>query len=45
MKVIVSSTGSDVDSVISPVFGRAKFYLLVNTEDFSFESFENPAVT
>jgi predicted Fe-Mo cluster-binding NifX family protein len=45
MKVIVSSTGSDVDSVISPVFGRAKFYLLVNTEDFSFDSFENPAVT
>lgn len=45
MKVIVSSTGNDVDSVISPVFGRTKFYLLVNTEDFSFDSFENPAVT
>lgn len=45
MKVIVSSTGNEVDSVISPVFGRAKFYLLVNTDDFSFESFENPAVS
>lgn len=41
----MSSTGNSVDSLISPVFGRAKFYLLVNTEDFSFESFENPAVT
>jgi predicted Fe-Mo cluster-binding NifX family protein len=45
MKVIVSSTGTNVDSAISPVFGRAKYYLLVNTGDFSFESFENPAVT
>ncbi len=45
MKVIVSSTGNDVNSTISPVFGRAKFYILVNTEDFSFESFENPAIT
>ena len=44
MKVIVSSTGSDINSVISPVFGRAKYYLLVDTEDLSHESFENPAI-
>ncbi len=41
----MSSTGTDVDSAVSPVFGRAKYYLLVDTEDFSFENFENPAVT
>lgn len=45
MKVIVSSTGKDIDSEISPVFGRAKYYLLVNTDDFSFESSENPAIS
>jgi len=44
MNVIVSSKGSDVDTEISPVFGRAKYYLLVNTEDSSFESYENPAI-
>ncbi len=44
MKVIVSSTGKSVDDAISTVFGRTEFYLLVDTEDFTHESFENPAV-
>ncbi len=44
MKVIVSSTGSSIDSSISPVFGRAEYYLLVDTGDFTIESYENPAV-
>ncbi len=43
MKVIVSSSGVNVDSSISSVFGRAEYYLLVDTGDFSCESFENPA--
>lgn len=45
MKVIVSSSGVNVDSPISKVFGRAEYYLLVDTEDFSCESFENSAVS
>ena len=43
MKVIVSSTGKSVDDAISTVFGRTEFYLLVDTEDFTSESFKNPA--
>ncbi len=44
MKAIVSSTGKSVDDTISTVFGRTEFYLLVDTEDFTSESFDNPAV-
>jgi predicted Fe-Mo cluster-binding NifX family protein len=44
MKVIVSSTGKSVDDPISTVFGRTEYYLLVDAEDFSHESFENPAI-
>lgn len=45
MKVIVSSTGNSIDSPISPVFGRAKYYVMVDTDDLSCEGFENPAVS
>ena len=45
MKVIVSSQGKDLDSKISPVFGRAKWFILVDTDDMSHESFENPATS
>ena len=44
MKVILSSTGKSVDDAISTVFGRTEFYLLVDTEQFTSESFDNPAV-
>ncbi|MBD3277988.1 MAG: dinitrogenase iron-molybdenum cofactor biosynthesis protein [Candidatus Aegiribacteria sp.] len=43
MKVIVSSAGSEIDSQVSPVFGRAPYYLLVDTGDMSAESYSNPA--
>ncbi len=43
MKIIVSSTGKNVESPLSTVFGRAEHYLLVDSEDFSSESFDNPA--
>ena len=44
MKVIVSSTGESIDSQISTVFGRAEYYILVDSEKFTYESFDNPAV-
>ncbi len=44
MKVMVSSSGRTVDSSISTVFGRAEYYLLVDTDDLTHECFENPAV-
>lgn len=43
MKVLVSSTGSEIESPVSPVFGRAPYYLLVDTEDMSSQSYINPA--
>lgn len=43
MKVIVSSSGSEMDSKVSPVFGRAEYYMLVDTEDDSHEPLKNPA--
>jgi len=43
MKVLVSATGKSVDSPVSPVFGRAEYYSLVDTDDLTLESFENPA--
>jgi len=43
MKVIISSSGDSIDSSISPVFGRTEYYLLVDTEDLTHESFVNPA--
>ena len=45
MKVIVSSLGKDLDSKISPVFGRTQWFILVDTDDMSYESFENPATS
>lgn len=41
MKIAVSSTGKDLDSNIDPRFGRCKYFVIVDTEDMSFEVFEN----
>ena len=43
MKIMVSAAGGDLDSRVSPVFGRAEYYILVDTEDGSYQSLENPA--
>ncbi len=45
MNVIVSSQGKDLDSKISPVFGRAPWFILVDTDDMSYETFENPSIS
>ena len=39
MKVAVSSTGKNLDSAIDPRFGRCSWFLIVETEDMSFEAF------
>lgn len=43
MKIMVSSAGGAMNSRVSPVFGRAEYYILVDTEDGSIQSLENPA--
>ena len=44
MKVAVSSTGKNLDSPIDPRFGRCAYFVIVETEDMSFEVFENQNV-
>jgi len=41
MKIAVSSSGKDLDSQIDPRFGRCAYFLIVNTDDMSFEVFSN----
>jgi len=41
MKVAVSSSGQDLDSHIDPRFGRCAYFLMVETDDMSFEVFDN----
>ncbi len=41
MKVAVSSTGKDLNSRIDPRFGRCACFVIVETDDMSFEAFEN----
>jgi len=41
MKVAISSSGSDLDSLIDPRFGRCPYFLFVETDDMSFEVFNN----
>jgi predicted Fe-Mo cluster-binding NifX family protein len=47
MKIAISSTGKDLNSQISPVFGRCAFFVIVNVENNKIKdskSIENKAV-
>ncbi len=41
MKVAVSSSGQDLDAQLDPRFGRCSYFLIIDTDDMSFEVFEN----
>ncbi len=41
MKIAVSSNGTDLGSQINPRFGRCAYFLIVESEDMSFEAIEN----
>ena len=41
MRIAVSASGKDLDAPVDPRFGRCAFFILVNTEDMSFEAFDN----
>ena len=41
MKVAVSSSGNDLNSQIDPRFGRCGHFVLVETDDMSFQAFDN----
>ncbi len=44
MVVAVSSTGKDLDSQIDPRFGRCAYFIICNTDDMSFEAFNNESI-
>jgi len=41
MKVVVSSTGKNLDSEIDPRFGRCAYFIMVDTDTMAYESFDN----
>jgi predicted Fe-Mo cluster-binding NifX family protein len=41
MKVAVSSSGRDLDAQIDPRFGRCAYFIILETDDMSFEVFDN----
>jgi predicted Fe-Mo cluster-binding NifX family protein len=44
MRIVVTSSGADLDAPASPVFGRCPTFVLVDTETMAFEALENPAI-
>jgi len=44
LKVAVSSTGQDLDSPVSPRFGRCPYYVIIETETMAFETIPNTSM-
>ena len=45
MKVAVTATGPSLDARVDPRFGRCAYFLVVETDNASFEAVENPNVS
>ncbi len=41
MKIVVSSQGTSLESAVDPRFGRAKYFLLVDTETMAAKAHDN----
>ena len=41
MKIAISSSGKDLAAQLDPRFGRCRYFLIIETDDLSFEVFEN----
>jgi predicted Fe-Mo cluster-binding NifX family protein len=41
MKIAISSTGKDLNSQVDPRFGRCAYFIIIDTDDMSFDAFEN----
>ena len=44
MRIVVTSTGPDLDAVVDPRFGRCQFFVFVETDDMAVEAMENPNI-
>jgi len=45
MKIAISSTGPTIDDAIDPRFGRCAYFVVVETNDLSFEAFDNESIS
>jgi predicted Fe-Mo cluster-binding NifX family protein len=45
MKIAISSSGKDLDAQLDPRFGRCRHFLIVDTDNMSFEVFDNENAT
>ena len=44
MKVAISAAGKDMNAQIDPRFGRCMCFIIVETDDMSYESFDNESI-
>ena len=44
MKLAVSAGGNSLDATVDPRFGRCGYFIIVDTNDQSFQAFENANV-
>lgn len=45
MRIAITATGPDLEANVDPRFGRCPYFLVVETDDLSFEAIENPNLT
>ena len=45
MKLVVTASGPTLDAAVDPRFGRCPYFLVVETDDLTFEAVENPNAT
>jgi len=44
MKICICATGPDLNSEVSPIFGRCPYFLIVDSETEEFKAIPNPAL-
>ena len=44
MKIVITSSGNNLDGDMDPRFGRCEYFIVVDTDSMSFEAIPNPAL-
>ena len=44
MRIVITSTGPDLDAAVDPRFGRCQHFVFVETDDMGVEAMENPNI-
>lgn len=44
MKIAITSTGKDANSLVDPRFGRCTYFAIIDTDTMEFKFVENPAL-